>query len=158
MSKDHLILCTTLAAAVLWAGRVLAQTSESPAPEIAGEHRIPRLDLGLSTGWNNPGGIWGGEADFRVLGKLSIGIEGGQGAWGLRITPQVLLTPVVNLCIGYRFQLGRWGWIAARAGGGGRLRDDNYKVRGEALYGFYFGELYQPGGLIAGLAGGISIY
>jgi hypothetical protein len=55
--------------------------------------QMHRLDVGVTLGFNNPGGIYGGEADFRLVDRFSVGLAAGQGAWGLRITPQVRLYP-----------------------------------------------------------------
>lgn len=52
-----------------------------------------RLDVGLTMGFNNPGGIYGAETDFRLIDRFSVGLAGGRGAWGIRITPQVRLYP-----------------------------------------------------------------
>ena len=52
------------------------------------------LDLGATGGFTNPGGIIGAEADFRLFtGYLSAGISGGQGAWGVRVSPHVRVYP-----------------------------------------------------------------
>lgn len=52
------------------------------------------LDLGVTGGFNNPGGIIGAEADFRLLtGYLSAGLSGGTGAWGVRVSPHVRAYP-----------------------------------------------------------------
>ena len=52
------------------------------------------LDLGATGGFNNPGGIIGAEADFRLFtGYLSAGLSGGTGAWGVRVSPHVRAYP-----------------------------------------------------------------
>ncbi len=52
------------------------------------------LDLGATGGFNNPGGIVGAEADFRLFtGYLSAGLSGGTGAWGVRVSPHVRAYP-----------------------------------------------------------------
>ena len=52
------------------------------------------LDLGVTGGFNNPGGIIGAEADFRLLTSyLSAGLSGGTGAWGVRVSPHVRAYP-----------------------------------------------------------------
>ncbi|MFT3712660.1 MAG: hypothetical protein QM817_33845 [Archangium sp.] len=52
------------------------------------------LDLGVTGGFNNPGGIIGAEADFRIFtAYLSGGLSGGQGAWGPRVSAHVRAYP-----------------------------------------------------------------
>lgn len=52
------------------------------------------LDLGVTGGFNNPGGIIGAEADFRIFNAyLSGGFAGGQGAWGPRVSAHVRAYP-----------------------------------------------------------------
>jgi hypothetical protein len=72
----------------------------------------------------------------------------------------MLLTPVANGALGYRFSLGQRGWLALRAGYGIRLRQDNVQVRGggdlNPLLAVPIG-LSQPGGVLIGLSGGFSI-
>lgn len=52
------------------------------------------LDLGVTGGFNNPGGIIGAQADFRLLTSyLSAGLSGGTGAWGVRVSPHVRAYP-----------------------------------------------------------------
>lgn len=71
-----------------------------PTPLSAEEVSVPpggevhRLDVGVTMGFNNPGGIYGVETDFRVIDRFSVGVAGGRGAWGIRITPQVRLYPL----------------------------------------------------------------
>jgi hypothetical protein len=68
--------------------------SENISPEESPRGKgVHRLDVGVSSGFNNPGGIYGVEADFRLIDRISVGLAAGSGAWGMRITPQARLYP-----------------------------------------------------------------
>jgi hypothetical protein len=54
---------------------------------------FPRLDLGLASGFNSPSGTIGLETNFRLVDYVGVGVVGGAGAWGWRITPQVRFYP-----------------------------------------------------------------
>lgn len=79
------------AAAVLVATPALAQGFGNHVDGVPTP--VPRLDLGVSGGINNPAGIYGVEGDFRIDDRFSAGLGFGKGAWGLRITPQARLYP-----------------------------------------------------------------
>lgn len=92
------------AALLLPGGAALAQAADAPALPAQGaplpaetaatrSSGMPRLDIGVTTGFNNPGGIYGAEVDFRLFNRLSLGLAAGSGAWGPRLTPQVRLYP-----------------------------------------------------------------
>src|SRR5690606_12874897 len=78
------LLCT--------AAPALAQDT-APAVTFREEKAIPRIDLGVTGGINNPGGIYGLEGSYRILDHLSVGVAGGNGAWGLRLSPLVRAYP-----------------------------------------------------------------
>jgi hypothetical protein len=54
---------------------------------------FPKLDIGVASGFNNPSGIYGFETNYRFMDHVGVGLLGGNGAWGLRLTPQVRLYP-----------------------------------------------------------------
>ena len=101
MSSTRLpFLRSTVIALALAGGPALAQdtapASKAPAetePATPALPEMPRLDIGTSTGLNNPAGMYGIETDFRLLDRVSVGILGGNGAWGIRLTPQARLYP-----------------------------------------------------------------
>lgn len=52
------------------------------------------LDLGITGGFNNPGGIIGAELEFRMFTSyLAGGLSGGTGAWGPRVSAHVRAYP-----------------------------------------------------------------
>ncbi len=216
MSRHTLLSALTLLASVC-AVPALAQEIVEPAPAAPAatpapapasqaeatveDRRIPRLDLGLGGGINNPAGIYGVEASYRLLDYVSAGVAAGNGAWGFRISPLVraypfgasrvglfaeggvslnlgsaietkvngqlvqrvdqLFTPVVDMAVGYRFQISRYGWLALRAGYGLKLGgNDNYRVsQGPTQLDLITQgvvDLAQPGGIMAGIAGGVT--
>ena len=91
----------------------VAQTTETPPPlpppspapvlrspstpqvslfDVERPYRL--IDIGATGGFNNPGGIIGAEVDFRLFtGYLSAGLSGGQGAWGVRVSPHARVYP-----------------------------------------------------------------
>jgi hypothetical protein len=62
--------------------------------EEMGPPSVPRLDVGLATGFNSPSGTLGLETHVRLNDYVGVGVVGGVGAWGPRITPQVRLYPM----------------------------------------------------------------
>ena len=54
---------------------------------------FPKLDIGIASGFNSPSGIYGFETNYRLMDHVGLGLLGGNGAWGLRLTPQVRLYP-----------------------------------------------------------------
>jgi hypothetical protein len=74
---------------------VMASAPVSPGISLFDPDRPYRLlDLGVTGGFNNPGGIIGAEADFRIFNAyLSGGLSGGQGAWGPRVSAHVRAYP-----------------------------------------------------------------
>jgi hypothetical protein len=193
-----LALATTTLAAPAFAQQTAPLATETGTVV---EQKIPRIDVGLGGGINNPAGIYGVEANFRIIDHVSVGVAAGNGAWGLRLSPlarvypfgasklgafvegglslnlgssikttvngqvvsQVdqLLTPVVDAAVGWRFQISKYGWIALRAGYGIKLGgDNNYRVavgpeQLDSITQFAV-NVSQPGGLMAGLAGGVT--
>jgi hypothetical protein len=83
-----LVLSSLLALAALFATPASAQEVQN---ETERTYRL--LDLGVSTGWNNPAGYEGVEADFRVLDYVSVGLGAGNAMWGFRLTPQARVYP-----------------------------------------------------------------
>lgn len=55
--------------------------------------QIPHFDLGGTFGYNNPGGFYGLETDYRFTEWSSFGVAGGQGLWGFRLTPSARVYP-----------------------------------------------------------------
>ncbi len=98
--------------ALTTAGTAFAQTDSYSAPQPTTvaedrpvERREPRtwnhFDLGVSGGFNSPGGIVGAEAEFRPIRFLGIRASGCIGAWGGRISPGLRV---------YGW-LGQWGGV-----------------------------------------------
>jgi hypothetical protein len=135
---------------------------------------IDHLSVGAAAG----NGAWGIRvsplARVYPLGasRLGLFLEGGAsfnlgGTADLKTNGQVVqqaemrFTPVVDAALGYRFSLGRHGWIALRAGYGIKLGgNDNYGVVGGGAVNPLLGtvlELAQPGGFMGGLSAGFSI-
>ncbi len=81
---------TILASALI---ALVAVNSTARADEPAARPPVPHLDLGVSGGLNNPGGVYGVEADYRLFDWLSVGLGAGSGAWGYKATPQLRLYP-----------------------------------------------------------------
>ena len=68
--------------------------SQAPILLFDAERPSKLLDLGATGGFNNPGGIIGAEADFRLFtGSLSAGLSGGTGVGGVRVSPHVRAYP-----------------------------------------------------------------
>lgn len=69
--------------------------ADRPAPPAKPAPAAPpaRLDLGVTGGFNNPGGVFGATTDFRVIHFLSVGMDLGFGGWGLRTTPHARVYP-----------------------------------------------------------------
>jgi hypothetical protein len=75
-----------LALVTLTAGTIAsAQTVER-----SGNHR---WDIAVSGGINNPAGIIGLESDLRFTPFFSVGVAGGIGTWGPRLSPQFRVYP-----------------------------------------------------------------
>jgi hypothetical protein len=69
-----------------------SQQQQSDAEEQAPEGRDWRLlSLGLTTGYNGPGGFVGGSVLLRPLQGLGLGVAAGLGQWGARISPEARL-------------------------------------------------------------------
>ncbi len=193
----------SIGAALLASSLMLALPAAAEAPTAVAtvsDPTLPRLDIGGTTGINNPGGFYGAEAQYRLVDQLALGVAGGSGAWGPRVTPEVryypfgasrvgfflesglsfnfggrsdlkvngvvtesanlLMTPVVNAALGYRFSFGQRGWLALRVGYGFSLRSDNVTTDTGAPPSSLLKvgiDLSQPGGLMAGLSAGFSI-
>lgn len=76
----------TLALVTLTAGAIAsAQTVKGPGH--------PRFDIAVSGGINNPAGIIGLESDLRFSPFFSVGVAGGIGTWGPRLSPQFRVYP-----------------------------------------------------------------
>jgi hypothetical protein len=54
---------------------------------------FPTLDFGVATGFNNPSGFFGVETHLLLNEHVGVGVLGGFGAWGFRLTPQARLYP-----------------------------------------------------------------
>jgi hypothetical protein len=75
-----------LALVTLTAGTIAsAQTVKG-----AGNHRF---DIAVSGGINNPAGVIGLESDLRFTPFFSVGVAGGIGTWGPRLSPQFRVYP-----------------------------------------------------------------
>lgn len=61
----------------------------SPPPDL----QSPSFDLGVTAGFNNPGGIVGGTLEHRLVDFFALGLAGGPGLWGFRLTPSARLYP-----------------------------------------------------------------
>jgi hypothetical protein len=68
--------------------------SQNPYDKLIEEKSTKRMDLGVSGGWNNPGGVVGVEGEFRLNDYVGVGGGAGIGAWGARLTPQARLYPL----------------------------------------------------------------
>ena len=51
----------------------------------------PKVNVGASVGYNGPAGALGVDVDYRVSRHVAVGIAGGIGAWGVRVTPTAKL-------------------------------------------------------------------
>ena len=72
----------------------MLRAPSAPISLFDAERTYRLLDLGATGGFNNPGGIIGAEADFRLFTSyLSAGLSGGTGAWGVRVSPHVRVYP-----------------------------------------------------------------
>lgn len=92
------------------------------APLLTQERNYTLLDLGVTGGFNNPGGIYGFETDFRAMtGYLSFGLSGGNGAWGVRVSPHVRAYPfgldVAGLFVESAFSLNFGGVSESKVNG-----------------------------------------
>src|SRR4051812_11160914 len=75
-----------LALVALTAGTIAsAQTVKG-----SGNHRF---DIAVSGGINNPAGVIGLESDLRFTPFFSVGVAGGIGTWGPRLSPQFRVYP-----------------------------------------------------------------
>ncbi len=77
----------------------------------------PRWNLAASTGYNSPAGFLGLEVDFRVQHYISLGVAGGVGGWGYRVSPTVKL----DLLPGRRTQVFFEAAVAVNLGGAGTV-------------------------------------
>ncbi len=62
-------------------------------PAVESHGQLPRFDLGGSFGYNNPAGMLGFETEYRVSEYLGLGLHGGLGGWGMRLSPVVHAYP-----------------------------------------------------------------
>jgi hypothetical protein len=69
------------------------QDAPPAQPERPKGKGYTRLDVGASSGFNSPAGIYGGEIEYRLFPWLGLNASGGNGAWGPRVTPLVRLYP-----------------------------------------------------------------
>jgi len=65
-------------------------TASAQTVKGAGNHR---WDIAVSGGINNPAGVVGLEADLRFTPFFSVGVAGGVGTWGPRLSPQFRVYP-----------------------------------------------------------------
>ena len=79
-------------------------------------NRVPSTDLGVAVGFNAPAGGIGFEGEWRPVPGLGLGLHGGVGMWGTRISPVVRLYPV-----GVKFGLFAEGAISINEGGSSEL-------------------------------------
>jgi hypothetical protein len=77
--------------AIVGLGMMLA--AGSALAEESVERDVPSIDVGLSTGWNAPAGVYGLEAEYRLLDYVSAGVGVGSASWGYKVTPQLRLYP-----------------------------------------------------------------
>nr|HEX4318324.1 hypothetical protein [Kofleriaceae bacterium] len=51
----------------------------------------PRVNVSAAVGYNGPAGAIGVDVDYRVTHHIAVGLAGGVGAWGPRVTPNAKL-------------------------------------------------------------------
>lgn len=77
---------------------------------------VPGLDLGIGVGFNAPAGAVGLELEWRPFSGLGVGLHGGVGAWGKRLSPILRVYPM-----GARHGLFLEGAISVNEGGTSEL-------------------------------------